>query len=282
MRKPIVEGIGAAPEEKCGSTAHLSCLLFQEREGTVAPTPRCPFLEEKLVQYCSAAAAPKYIPYNEPALTRCGDDTFRYCETYRAMAHPQRAGLGGRGAEIVIDGITVPERLYFAPNHMWLDSGESGVCHVGIDDLLVQVTGRVERISFTSERGVQRPTAVLTAQGVDWPMVFPRPMLIEHSNTYLRANIARAEGRELLAHEPGTLMAGMIRGKEALGWMQEEIRRLNEFLHRLFARRQPAGAEVLNDGGGFVPGVAQYLQRDEVLQLFNAFFAPHSEWVKTP
>ena len=41
------------------------------------------------MQYCGAAPVAKFVPYSESLLSRCGNDSFRYCELYLAMAHPK-------------------------------------------------------------------------------------------------------------------------------------------------------------------------------------------------
>ncbi|MBK9167320.1 MAG: hypothetical protein IPM24_07620 [Bryobacterales bacterium] len=284
LRKLIVDGPGAAAEGKCASAAHSDCPIYQEQAPPSHASAGCPFLEEKLVQFCGAASLPHYIPYNESELTRCGSDAYRFCETYLSMARPR----GTR--EVSVEGIRVPEGLYYAPNHMWLDAGESGLCHAGFDDLLAQVLGAIDEVHFSTARGVQRPSVVLTASGAEWPLVFPKRMLVERTNVYLRNGASRAiadpygagwlfAGWPAPGESLADLTSGLLEGRQAQAWMSAEVARLNGVIHRLSSRRAGEVA-VLNDGGRFAKGVARELHRDEAIEIFHEFFAPHLDWVR--
>ncbi len=184
VRKLIPLTAAGRADEKCGSAAHVSCSVYRAHpEEATAPGP-CPYLRESLMQYCSAAPVAKMIPYSESLLSRCGGSGYHYCELYLGMAHPE----DGSGSA----AIPMPDWLSYSTNHMWLDRGEDGLCHVGIDAFLARVLGRVERISYIWQKGIlRRPTAVLTAGGVDFEVVFPNSLHVTRCNLYLRADPAR-------------------------------------------------------------------------------------------
>ena len=140
------------------------------------------------MQYCAAAPVAKLVPYSESLLSRCGNDSYRYCELYLSMAHP------GPPADEV-DGIAMPAGCSYAANHMWLEVGEDGKCHAGIDAFLSRALGKVERIRYVWQQGLHRPAAILTAGGADWEVVFPNPLLLTGCNLYLRANPAPPQRR---------------------------------------------------------------------------------------
>jgi glycine cleavage system H lipoate-binding protein len=160
---------------------------------------------------------------------------------------------------------------------MWVDAGENGVCHAGIDALLSRALGEVERISFVWQRGHHRPTAVVTAAGVDLEITLPFPLQLTNCNLYLRADPGR------LTSEPytgGWLFEGvpdagaldaLARGERARHWMEGEVRRLNEFLQQLTGSNSPTMA----DGGMFSAGLARYIEREQMLALFHEFFSPY-------
>ncbi len=153
------------------------------------------------MQYCAAAPVAKLVPFSESLLSRCGTDSHRYCELYGSMAHPVAAGDE-------VDGIAMPAELRYAANHMWLEVGEGGQCHAGIDAFLSRALGNVERIQYVWQQGLHRPAAILTAGGTDWEVVFPNPLLLTGCNLYLRANPARLQFRTLhggmaVRREPG-------------------------------------------------------------------------------
>jgi len=91
----------------------------------------------------------------------------------------------------LVDGIPVPLNLAYAPNHMWLDVGDDGCRHVGIDAFLARIIGNVDAISFVVPRGDGRPVAVLTVNGVDLQLAFPTPLRRAVANVYLRTSPAK-------------------------------------------------------------------------------------------
>jgi glycine cleavage system H lipoate-binding protein len=226
----------------------------------------------------------------------------RYCELYLALAHsgtsePLAAPADRATDERVemtreywIEGIRVPAGVAYSTNHMWLDVSEDGYCHVGVDAFLTKVLGTTERISFVTGKGIKRPTVVLTVHDVDCQMVFPNRMLVTGSNTYLRVHPDKLvsdpyglgwlfEGLGPPSSFPETdaaLSAGLMRGTVALAWMQQEIHRLAEFMHELLFRTSPRDEALIKDGAGFWEGVVQRLEREQILQLFNAFFSPYT------
>jgi glycine cleavage system H lipoate-binding protein len=226
----------------------------------------CPFFAQSLVQYCGAAAVTKYVPYSEAGLSRCGTAAHRYCDLYLALAHP--------------DIPDVPDWLWYAPNHMWIDASEDGACHVGIDNLLARVLGEVERVILIGS-GLCRPAAVVTVRGVDVQLVFPNPFLVTTANVYLRANPSKLtsdpyrlgwlfEGRQPTGSDA---RSGLICGSDAGQWMDSELESVSRVVHEQLARAR----RVVADGGAISRDFARYLDRDEVLELFHRFFSP---WTK--
>jgi glycine cleavage system H protein len=275
MRKLIPLAQAGHAEEKCSSAAHATCTVFHERsarESDSAPDapPQsaglCPYLGESLMQYCGAASVSRFVPYSESVLSRCGNDSFRYCELYLNMAHPNLE------AEEV-EGLPLPGWLRYSSNHMWLDVGQDGTCHAGIDSFLSRALGPVEHISYVWTSGEHRPAAILTVSGIDLEVVFPNPFVITGCNLYLRANPAR------LASEPynaGWLFEGkplpetttdLREGPEARAWMEREHWCVNQFL-------QDQDTHLAADGGVFAPGIVTQLPRDQAVALFHEFFSP--------
>jgi glycine cleavage system H lipoate-binding protein len=264
VRKLIPLTAAAQADEKCGSAEHASCAVYASRkeEGAVASGP-CPFLGESLMQYCGAAPVAKFVPYSESLISRCGNDSFRYCELYLGMAHPSAASEQ-------VDGISVPDWLRFSANHMWLDVTEDGVCHAGIDAFLSRALGKVDRISYVWQKGARRPAAVLTVNGIDLEVVFPNTLMLTGCNLYLRADPGR------LASDPYTAgwlfegspleetTRGLMQGAVAREWMQQEQRRINQFL------QQQSGCAA--DGGLFATGLPRVMEREQALALFHEFF----------
>jgi glycine cleavage system H lipoate-binding protein len=265
-RTIIVHSPETAARDKCSSERFFTCPVYRaEAETAPDDVSRCPFLEESLMQYCGAAAITKYIPYSEASLSRCGTSAFQYCDLYLSMAHPDATSA-------------VPAWLWFARNHMWLDVGEDGSCHVGIDALLAQALGEVERVSFVGTRGICHPAVTVSTRGIDIQLAFPNPMLVTGSNVYLRANPSNLtsdpyrmgwlfEGKQAPG---GDATAGLTRGEEARVWMEQDTDRLSRFVHEQIAR---TGC-VLADGGAISEDFLKHLDREQVFELFHRFFSP--------
>lgn len=273
IRKLIPMAAAGRAEERCSTEGYASCPVFQQQPdaGEVAAFGACPYLHESLMQYCGAASVAKFVPYSESLLSRCGNDTYRYCELYLEMAHPEAP------AETV-DGIQMPNHLRYSANHMWLDVTGDGVAHAGIDAFLSRALGQVERISYVWQKGHHHPTAVVTVAGVDLEITLPFPLQLTNCNLYLRANPGRLTsepytGGWLFEGVPdaGTL-ENLAGGGEAQGWMDTEVKRMSEFLQQLPGPNGPTAA----DGGVFTAGLAKYIEREQMLALFHEFFSPYA------
>jgi len=283
LRKMIADGGNTLNNEKCHSQAHAECPVFQERGGE--PAGPCPHLDERLVQYCGAAPVARYVPYSPAEATRCGSEAYKYCDAWLALARPH----GTAGAP-QLDGVVVPENLYYAPNHLWLDAGQSGLCHIGVDGLLARLLGKLDRVSFLTPQGTRRPAAIATVCGVDWPLVFPSALQIDRSNSHLRADPSRITRDPYGAgwlyagwippgEDPARMLSNLVQGRQATAWMSQEAHRLSEWVQRQLSSRM-GEPQLACDGGWIVESVAHLLRREELLDVLHEFFAPYSGWTK--
>jgi glycine cleavage system H lipoate-binding protein len=269
VRKLIPLAQAGRAEEKCSSGAYRDCPVYRA-SAEAGKGASCPHLAESLMQYCGAAPVSRFVPYSESVLSRCGNGGFWYCELYLAMAHPDLD-------EEMVEGTPMPSWLRYSANHMWLDVGDDGQCHAGIDAFLSRALGPVQRVSYVWTTGEHRPSAIVTAGGLDLEIVFPNPLRIGGCNLYLRANPGR------LASDPytagwlfeGTVLAGttdgLREGTPARTWMEREHQRMNQFLQEEAASGAPA------DGGTFAPGIIGRLTREQAAALFHEFFSPWAE-----
>jgi len=294
FRKQIARRATDREEERCSSPDYRTCPNAPQHHETRPELSRCPFLQESLVQFCAADAVARYVPWSEASLSCCGHDGHRFCELFLAFAGGVTPGPAKRDAPddetaariSTVDGLPVPGWLFYAPNHMWLDSGDDGLCHLGIDAFLARVMGRVDRLVFLTAKGLVRPTVVLTARGVDLTLTFPHSVVITATNNRLRSTLGRLtsdpygsgwlfEGR--LETSPGEVPveAGPLcapSSQESSDWMTREGRRLTEFVHEQILGRRGAGEILVADGGAPVPDLLQHLDHEEIVRLFRSFF----------
>jgi len=178
--------------ERCSQAAHAGCQVAAgSREAHPSPA-HCPFLHESLVQFCGKAPLPRYVPWSASPELRCAHDGHRYCEAFREAA-PASALAGGRGdpRTHVVERVPMPGWLLYAPNHLWLDPGADGVCHLGIDAFATRLLGPVERLTLLTVSGTVRPAVVLTVGGVDLTLVFPLSLSLISANRLLRSRLDR-------------------------------------------------------------------------------------------
>lgn len=272
LRKLIPLAQNGQAAGKCSSCSYTACTAFQARPAAGTGTA-CPYLDESLMQYCAAAPVAKFVPYSESLLSRCGNGGFRYCELYLGMAHP-----GGRADEV--DGTPIPGWLRYSANHLWLDTDEDGACHIGIDAFLGQALGRIDGVTFVWQKGLHRPAVVLTVEGADLELVFPNPLLLTRCNLYVRADPARIVAEPYTAGwlfegtaEPDTA-AGLLAPEQARTRMEDEQRRMNDFLQKQH--------ETTADGGLPEAGILARLDREQRLSLFHEFFSPFAGGPREP
>ncbi|MGB7848629.1 MAG: hypothetical protein WBL63_23655 [Candidatus Acidiferrum sp.] len=259
-RKLILEGPGVSGAGRCASPEYHHCTLVK---GVEPRKERCPHLEEVHVQYCATTSPTKLIPFSDSQLSSCTTDDYRYCDSYLSLARPHGA-------------TAPPQGLLYSANHFWMAAEESGSCHIGIDAMLAEVIGNVDGLTFVTTHGTQRPVVALTVHGVEWPMTFPNPLLIQKVNCHLRGDLKRLTadpygsgwlfaGWEL----PGRTKSGLIAEPHAAAWQAEEQERLAREIHETLA--------LTCDGGSPVHGVAQLLSRQQLVCLFQRFFSS-SQW----
>ena len=259
-RRLILEGSGVSGAGRCASPEYCRCDLVQKDE---LGRERCPHLEEVHVQYCEASSPTKLIPFSESEFSSCADGGYRFCDSYLSLARPHGA-------------LAPPADFLFAPNHFWLAADVSGLCHIGIDAFLADVIANVDGVTFVTTHGTHRPVVALTVHGVEWPMTFPNPLLIQKVNGCLRSDPKR-----ILAdpYGSGWLFAGwelpertrgaLIGGHQAAAWHAEEKNLLAQEIHETL--------KLSCDGGTPVRGVGKLLSREQLVCLLQHFFC-NTHW----
>jgi glycine cleavage system H lipoate-binding protein len=278
------------PEERCSSAEYRTCPIIKEVHEDQVGAGHCPFLLESLVQYCAATSAPKYVPYSESMLTRCGTSNHRYCELYLVYSEvaysSKKKGLADRARKNGEEDIPAPSDLFYTPNHLWLDVSPEGCCHVGIDGFAARVLGAITAVKFVSEKWGGNPAVVLSASGMEIPFVFPKRLAGMTVNNRVLFHSDRLslfpytfgwlfEGKELHLEQSGKqLSENLMTGENAVQWMKKEIRKLHELVQNYFIPARNSAMPTMMDGGFIAPDFFRHLERDEVMVLVNEFFSP--------
>lgn len=278
VRKLIPQAAPAAAE-RCSTTQYTDCATFREQQYAAAehnPECRdaatCPYLQASLMQFCSASPVTRFVPWNEASVSKCGSGAFHYCDSYLDMTEASSHRTAAQDAD---ECVNVPPALQYSANHMWLDRSADGLCHIGIDALFSRLLGAVERVDFmtlpgSSSLGKRTPSAVLRSGGGDWQVAFPCEMNISACNLMLRSDPSRITtdpyGRGWLFAGTGVNSSELMSAEQAAAWMQNDTRRLNEFV------QQHSGCCA--DGGLIEPGLLAVLRREDALVLFNDYLSP--------
>ena len=301
-RKILSAAISAA-HDRCSTPDYVACAVARTHLHTEERLERCPFLEETWVQYCAAAPVVKYVPSSDSMLSCCNTEAHHYCALFLQRARPggksapapagsavlpERAEPAGDAPRVRADGgdgvpdLPVPERLAYAPNHMWIDVAADDTCHVGLDAFAARILGHVDRVRFLCSTGLRHPAVSLQVQQVDLALVFPRRIVVTGCNAHLRVDPTP------LADDPygaGWLFAGLyvddlagtadlIPGSESVEWMRREFACMQTFVHDELQHVISGVGPTALDGGVFEAGLARRLDREALLRLYDAFLAP--------
>ncbi|HTX99330.1 MAG TPA: hypothetical protein VMG09_04875 [Bacteroidota bacterium] len=286
IRKQIVRSAASASDERCVTAEYIHCAAVKQLHEELPSLNRCPFLQESLVQYCSAAPVAKYIPYTDSLASRCGGSRHRYCDVFLSVARP----LGGRTERAEREGdVAIPDHLLYTRNHLWIDLHDDNSFQIGIDALLARVFGDIDGVTFLPQKGVGHPAAVFSVFGQDYQVVFPLNIRANGFNSNLRVNPSRCvrdpyglgwvfEGIDASPFDQKSLTSDpcIMDAQTARDRAREDLQRISALVHEYAGRQEALGMQVLNDGGTVGPDVMKLLPRDEALQLFNEFFSPYA------
>ncbi len=275
-----------ATAERCLSREYLDCTLVRGAAEAGAPQDHCPHLCVEDVHYCDLAPVRKLVPCNRDVSSRCGGDGHRYCDLYLALAEPRHPlATPGNAAGGADDDPPLPDDLAYTQNHMWLDDGDSGRVHIGVDAFFTHTLGGVECVSYSVRRDDARPVALLRVGGLDLEMVFPLRLREIEPNAHLAAVPALVSddpyGRGWLfagvpvdESDDGGATGALLRGPAARRWLRRERERLTQFVHTcLDERRGGTATDLATDGGDAGTRLSTLLDRRTLVRLHHEFFA---------
>jgi glycine cleavage system H protein len=180
------------------------------------------------------------------------------------VLEPQRAAQAMDGAY----PIRVPNGIFFAKSHTWVNLFPSGKVQLGLDDLVGRVLLKPE-ILFLKQEGdkVEKNDPILALVEGERRLTVRSPIsgeilsvnqgLKEHPQLMRESLFSQGWAFSIQPTRPEELRA-MALGSESLNWMQEEFRRLREFLAGFVAG---AGQPILalQDGGAPASGALEHL-----------------------
>ena len=178
-----------------------------------------------------------------------------------------RSALGAMS----LGSIRIPEGVFFGNNHTWAFLEKSGKAQVGVDDMLMHVTGNVSIKPLYMPGDMLSkgdPMAEIFQEGKVLKVFAPisgevmavnAPSDIDEASAdpYSEGWIYRLEPKAWKAET-----AGFYLGREARLWFQAELERFKDFIARSMVKNAPANAMLVLQEGGEVA--------DHALESMNA------------
>lgn len=183
---------------------------------------------------------------------------------------------------LTLDSIKIPLGIFFSRFHTWAYLESTGVAKVGLDDLLVKITGSVRFSNLRNPGEFIRKGDLLASIQRDGKIlnVFsPITGEIRDTNTLLLKN------PEMVAEDPYS--AGWMYkivpenwsadtqtyflANKALAWAEYELNRFRDFLASAMSERQGMTVVALQDGGELIDQPLSGLP-DEIWQSFQQDF----------
>lgn len=160
---------------------------------------------------------------------------------------------------LTLGRLKVPEGVYFGRNHTWAYLEKTGLAQVGVDDMLLHITGEVSFSPLVSpgERLNKGDAMAEVVQGEKSLKVYaPVSGEVVSFNDRMSSGVISDDPYRdgwLFRIEPlnwKAETAGFYLGREARLWFSAELERFKDFLARSMVRHAPGDAMlVLQEGG---------------------------------
>lgn len=198
-----------------------------------------------------------------------------------------------KGLGILTAGILrIPQGLFFSNYHTWAYLERSGNARVGMDDLLLHITGDV-RVKDLHEKGTviskgdklaeiyQDGKAITISSPVSGEITAINPLITQdagiiNQDPYLKGWIYKIKPENWIAETGQYHLAG-----EATDWFSGEINRFRDFLARSVTEVMHGSSDVvLQDGGELVDNPLSRLP-GEVWENFQKDFLNNGKILKS-
>lgn len=182
-----------------------------------------------------------------------------------------------------INTLRIPQGLYFNRNHMWAFLEKSGIAKVGIDELLLQLTGEVKfkilkQPGETIKKGdviaeLNHQNKKLTVHSpVSGQIEGVNPLLTEHPESVVADPYDEGWMYKIKPTDWKSETHSLLLATDAIEWTKSEIIKFKDFISRssmnsLDGLQHP----VLQDGGELVSNTLAQLP-DEVWNNFQKEF----------
>lgn len=184
---------------------------------------------------------------------------------------------------LTLSSLQIPQGLFFSRFHTWTHLERSGVAKVGLDDLLVHITGEVKfsRILDSGER-IKKGDFLAEIVQNDKRLKIYSPI----SGEIVEANLLLAKNPELLNEDPyqkGWMYKikptswvadtqSYLLAEDASFWARQELERFKDFLASSIGKYAPDPSSVILQDGGELRDQPLSELSNEVWQDFQQDF----------
>lgn len=199
---------------------------------------------------------------------------------WRMLNKPVKEAVGGAIRAINLQALRIPQGILFNKNHTWSHLEKSGVASVGIDDLLLHLTGGVDlNYLKTQQEKVKRgePIARISQEGKELVITSPISGEIDRVHSSLEDKtgsiqkdpysswLYRIKPEKWHEETADTMMAD-----QALAWAGKELERFRDYLAETVSEAH--GDEVVLQEGGELTGHPLSEMDQEAWNGFQAKF----------
>ena len=193
-----------------------------------------------------------------------------------------RAGLKEATAALTAGILQIPQGLFFSRNHTWSRLEPSGLARIGMDDLLLHLTGGVE-VGFLHNEGTQvrKGDALIRIMQDGKELSLTSPVTGEVT----RVNESLEEDPGAIVEDPYGSWLCMIRPENwqgetadcylagrASSWMKDELTRFKDFLSGALSGNDLRVPSVVMQEGGELTDFPLAGLEKEVWDLFQEKF----------
>lgn len=189
---------------------------------------------------------------------------------------------------ITANALKIPQGLFFSENHTWSHLGRSGVAKVGLDDLLMHITGEVkfktlknqgekinkgDLMAEIDQKGkILRIFSPISGEIVDTnPILTDNPELL-NEDPYQKGWMYEIKPTNWIGDTNSYYLAG-----EATNWIEKELEMFKDFLSISIGKFTPSSPNlILQDGGQLTDHILSELP-DEVWQQFQEDFLSNTD-----
>lgn len=179
--------------------------------------------------------------------------------------------------------LRIPQGLYFSQNHTWAHLQESGIAKVGIDDLLLHLTGNIKFNNLRNSGEIIKKGDLLTEidrngkilrifSPISGKIIQSNSMLSEcqdmfHDDLYSKCWVYKIKPSQWVAETSSYYLA-----EEATDWSAKELERFKDFM-AVTTKKYSADTSniILQDGGELCDNTLAELP-NEVWQDFQKDF----------